>query len=712
MPTPEEIESNKQPESQLLLRFSHNIIEHLGLKLYQNKPTNVLAELVSNSWDADARRVWVDFRNTAEGSPASIAVADDGSGMDEKDLLENYLIVGKPKRSKGNPAQQTPGERFPMGRKGIGKLAPFGVARIVHLLTAKNHRLTWLRFNYDEMLAVGENDEVKLNTYEPKALCRDQDLKGIPLFEALEDAPIVEKFLSNIAEKGNGTLVLSTNLTLRRAINPGTLAESLGRRFTVTLARPDFEVKVDEKPLSEADAFPEWELRLPASGSDQLEVETPLGKKTMNCWAGFVKQATWPAEQAGVGVYAHGKIAQDRPYFFEVKGNEVFSRYLYGVIEADWIDELPKDAISTDRTSINWEDEAFDNLKVVGATKVKAWISAYEKHRKSVVDTENKILVQEATTRHPSLELRETEQTHLLELLNDVTPRLSKDTESKSKFVEAAMKAWVHEPARRLIKQLWTEIPNADPLHFVSTVTKLADQLVPESLSLAVVFAQRIFALDQLQERIAHNRETDLQKLIEEFPWILSNNYDRFIPRVSLRTIVQEAEAADQLPMRRIHTLPASGGNTMPDFAFLSDAEFRHILVVELKGPQATAAWAEHEQLWSYVSYLQSIHGDRKVTGILVARDFAPSLADHRPPSITYLHWSEILVRSRRDHMELLAALLAGSNADPNDARVQQICELGGATVRDFLADMSLRDPELKDIVNRLSLPAVNGANS
>ncbi len=41
----------------LVLRFSHNIIEHLGLKLYQNRPTNVVAELVSNSWDAGASNV-------------------------------------------------------------------------------------------------------------------------------------------------------------------------------------------------------------------------------------------------------------------------------------------------------------------------------------------------------------------------------------------------------------------------------------------------------------------------------------------------------------------------------------------------------------------------------------------------------------------------------------------------------------------------------
>jgi hypothetical protein len=44
----------------LVLRFSHNIIEHLGLKLYQNRPTNGVAELVSDAWDAGSGNVWID----------------------------------------------------------------------------------------------------------------------------------------------------------------------------------------------------------------------------------------------------------------------------------------------------------------------------------------------------------------------------------------------------------------------------------------------------------------------------------------------------------------------------------------------------------------------------------------------------------------------------------------------------------------------------
>lgn len=692
-----------KPKS-LLLRFSHNIIEHLGLKLYQNKPTNVLAELVSNSWDADATRVWVDLINTPEGTPVSISVADNGTGMDETTLTERYLVVGKPKRTPGKPDELSLNGRYLMGRKGIGKLAPFGVARVIHLLTAKNGLLTWLRFDYDKMLEAS-HEKTSLSTYAPDIYCREANFNEVPLERVLEDTSIVEKFLKNIAATGNGTLIFAHKLTLRRPIRPENIIESLGRRFTVTLARPDFVVMVNEIHVSEADVFPKWELRIPEeTGYKETTVKTPLGEKTIRYWAGFVETASWPSEQAGVGVYAHGKIAQDRPYFFEVKGNEVFSRYLYAVVEADWIDELPNDAISTDRTSIDWQDEAFDDLKKWGEAAVKEWIRAYEKHRKSDPKGENRALVETISQTNANLNLRETEKEHLLTLLNEVTPRLSKDPEPKAKFVEATMKAWVHDPARRLIKKLWDEAALAAPEHFALTVTRLADQLVPESLSLAVVFAQRVYALHKLQDRILHGKETDLQALIEEFPWILNSNYEKYFARRELKTICDDAEASGKFEIRPVHT----GGNpstqhTKPDFVFLSSAEDKDILVVELKSPSETAAWPEAEQLNSYVTFLASRFSSSIIDGILVARDFAPTLERHRPQSITHCKWEDILLKSRRTYMELLASLLAGSEADHRDSRVVQICELGGEPVRQFLDDMSSRDPALKKIVSKLN---------
>ena len=53
--------------------------------------------------------------------------------------------------------------------------------------------------------------------------------------------------------------------------------------------------------------------------------------------------------------------------------------------------------------------------------------------------------------------------------------------------------------------------------------------------------------------------------------------------------------------------------------------------------------------------------------------------------------------------MELLAALLAGTDTDPNDSRIKQICELGGNEVTDFLDQMSKNNTDLADIMSLMA---------
>lgn len=113
--------------SALVLTYSHNVIEHLGLKLYQNRPTRVVAELVSNSWDADADEAWIEMNMGDNPAERWIAVHDSGHGMTRQAIADRFLVIGAPKRA--SPSERSPKSRPLMGRKGIGKLAPFGIAR-------------------------------------------------------------------------------------------------------------------------------------------------------------------------------------------------------------------------------------------------------------------------------------------------------------------------------------------------------------------------------------------------------------------------------------------------------------------------------------------------------------------------------------------------------------------------------------------------------
>ena len=66
-----------------------------------------------------------------------------------------------------------------------------------------------------------------------------------------------------------------------------------------------------------------------------------------------------------------GKSAQDRPFTFGVRGKEIFTRYMFGVVEAEWLDELDEDVISTDRTSVNWEEPELEPLYNWGQERVR-----------------------------------------------------------------------------------------------------------------------------------------------------------------------------------------------------------------------------------------------------------------------------------------------------------------------------------------------------
>ena len=80
------------------MEFDVCTIKHLGLQMYSTLPP-VIAELVANGWDANARKVEITIPETPidEGT-SEIVINDDGMGMSGEDVRKKYLVVGRDRR--------------------------------------------------------------------------------------------------------------------------------------------------------------------------------------------------------------------------------------------------------------------------------------------------------------------------------------------------------------------------------------------------------------------------------------------------------------------------------------------------------------------------------------------------------------------------------------------------------------------------------------
>lgn len=212
--------SEATAEQPLKLELDLNVLNHLGINLYSNTPA-VLTEIVANAWDADAENVEVAIDNNAN----TITITDDGVGMDYTDLKTKFLTVGYPRRDHGET--QTPSGRQCMGRKGIGKLAMFSLAKNIIVITKKTGGDPYgLIFSVDALKETIKDKKEYIPT-------RITDFSEYNL-----DSGTVIKLI-DIQQRVN-----RTESFLRRRI---------ARRFSVIGAANNFNVRVNDTPIGLAD---------------------------------------------------------------------------------------------------------------------------------------------------------------------------------------------------------------------------------------------------------------------------------------------------------------------------------------------------------------------------------------------------------------------------------------------------------------------------
>ncbi len=147
--------------SKYKMTLSLNVLNHLGINLYSNIPS-VISEAVANAWDADAKEVKI----SVDQKTNTIEIADDGNGMSFDEINDKFLTVGYRKRE-NNEGVSSIFKRAVMGRKGIGKLSLFSIAKEIRVYSTKGGNKEALLLSLEE---IKTQIQTESGTYFPQRL--------------------------------------------------------------------------------------------------------------------------------------------------------------------------------------------------------------------------------------------------------------------------------------------------------------------------------------------------------------------------------------------------------------------------------------------------------------------------------------------------------------------------------------------------------------
>jgi len=133
--------------------------------MYSTLPP-ALAEIISNSYDADAENVIITLSEEG-GTPKEIKIEDDGIGLSFDEINNKFLVIGRNRRIDGDQPS-TKFNRLPTGKKGLGKLALFGIAKTITILTKQNNKLNEFVLDWDDLMKTER-------AYHPNATKIDED---------------------------------------------------------------------------------------------------------------------------------------------------------------------------------------------------------------------------------------------------------------------------------------------------------------------------------------------------------------------------------------------------------------------------------------------------------------------------------------------------------------------------------------------------------
>lgn len=690
------------PEEPLKFRVASHIVEDLGLNLYTSLP-RVLVEFVANAYDADSptASVEIDFDairkardvvkaqwklakaeaakkndggETAElerqtlPHDVKIVVTDSGHGMSRTDLQEKFLVAGRRRREEG--ASISPKGRVVMGRKGLGKLAGFGVAHrvvVTSKLAGESHA-TRITLDYDDLLLAKHTEEHDI----PTEKIEGDDGLGVSGTRVVMSGLVYEPMNSDLAKIGNKiadhfTLIKEDDFSILLA---GTHVVPTPRKWAYAFPEPDraksdMVEKAMDAPGDEGGAKLSFRYRIRFTG----------------------KKASLPARERGVRIYAHKRLAS-APDLLDVDTNMHGFRltdYLDGEVHADFIDDQKSEYIATDRQSLRWEAPLLAPMRAFLSEQMKEACKAYQKVRDEEAKKEAKEdpFTQEVIKGAQLPKHREKFAFQMAAKLGAVLHGGAEGAEYKSD-----LQLLVGSLAQgTLLKELGGLAAQKKPelAKLLVEASELTNVEMGEFVRFAHARLDGIAALKKIVQDVdfkAAHKEDELHRLFEKCPWLIDPTFSLVLTsdktmETTFERLGKELQIGAHTPKGFDPTAAEESQpgkkNTRPDLVFLlGSSALGRVVIVELKAPNTPLHLEHLNQLERYIykteKYLGSHgHPDMRVEGYLIgSRDKITGHAepvealedrikkDENKSAWKVLDLTEVLERTRKAHKELV----------------------------------------------------------
>jgi hypothetical protein len=347
-------------------------------------------------------------------------------------------------------------------------------------------------------------------------------------------------------------------------------------------------------------------------------------------------------EMRGIFLTSRGKIVNTAD-FYGARDNDQFHSYVTGYLEVDFIDDFDEDVISTDRSSLNWENEKTRDLQEYLQLLIRKiggeWRNKRSCTKKDLIKSSKNIDISEWQGKLATFEKDLSEK-----IINPILENPNIDIEDSSRIIGNVIDKFDNQT----FKEYASKIADISKPEDIPALLKLMDDWKAiEAKEIKGLADARIEVIKQFEKYLNTNTKEvpTLHNFLKKFSWLLDPRILEFRDEVTYSTLLKESFPEEDLDDK----------NRRIDF-LCSNALGEILYVIEIKRSQYKVDEKAIEQAFKYGTFLKNKYasstGFSKVVCYVVGGEKHSEDYNFRAKEETYMRSGEVFVKTYRELLE------------------------------------------------------------